>query len=231
MQEQQDLIAAIRDRLLELRDESYRTFQCALMPTVDTERVIGVRTPHLRRLAKELHGTEAGARFLASLPHTYYEENNLHAYLIALIDDPDTCFAALDAFLPHIDNWATCDSLRPACLRNCLDRLDRKIENWLDSPLPYTVRFAIEARMLYFLGTQFHPEYHTRIAAIQSDEYYVNMMIAWYFATALAKQWEATIPYLREKILPPWVHRKAIQKAIESRVIGEDQKPLLRALR
>lgn len=231
MQEQEDLIASIRNRLWQSRDESYRAFQCALMPTVDRERVVGVRTPCLRQLAKELHGTEASEYFLAALPHLYYEENNLHAYLIGLIDDPDACFAALDAFLPHVDNWATCDSLRPACLRNSLDRLDRKIENWLNATHPYIVRFAIEARMLYFLGTQFRPEHHARIASIQSDKYYVNMMIAWYFATALAKQWDATIPYLREKILSPWVHRKVIQKAIESRVIDGEKKTLLRSLR
>ena len=165
------------------------------------------------------------------LPHKYYEENNLHAFLIEQIRDYDECIAALNAFLPYVDNWSTCDSLRPRVLKKEPLRLLARIDDWLDSEHTYTVRFAIQLLMLYYLDDCFDTEFLERVAAIKSDEYYVNMMIAWYFATALAKQYDATLPYLTEKSLSPWVHNKTIQKATESYRITKEQKQYLRSLK
>ena len=224
-------ILMITERLFALQDIKYKDFQCKLMPTVDSDRVIGVRTPALRAMAKELYVTPEAEEFLITLPHTYYEEDNLHAFLLERIKDFDECITALDAFLPYIDNWATCDSLRPACLKKNAQRLLPHIERWLDSPHVYTVRFGIEALMLYFLDEHYDEVYSRRISRIRSDEYYVNMMIAWYFATALAKRWEDIIPFIKEKRLSHWVHNKVIGKACESYRITAEQKEYLRTLR
>ena len=201
------------------------------MPTVDPDRVIGVRIPVLRQMAKDLYGIDEAAAFMRRLPHTYYEENNLHAFLIASNPDFDACVAAVDAFLPYIDNWATCDSLRPICFRQHLAELLPWIQKWMASSAPYTVRFGIEMLMVYYLDDHFTPDYPAWVAQVQSDEYYVNMMIAWYFATALSKQWAAVVPYLAGKSLPVWVHNKTIQKAVESYRITAEQKAYLRSLR
>ncbi len=201
------------------------------MPTVATDRVIGVRTPALRALAKELYGTPQAEDFFKRLPHSYYEENNIHALLLERIKDFDACITALDAFLPYIDNWATCDSLRPVCFKNNAERLLPHVERWIASSHAYTVRFAIEVLMLYFLDEHYNVRYPRRIAQIKSDEYYINMMIAWYFATALAKRWEDIIPFIEENTLSPWVHIKVIQKASESYRVTPEQKDYLRTLK
>lgn len=220
----------LQERLFAMQDESYRDFQCKLMPTVAREVVIGVRMPMLRALAKELRGTAETTAFLSALPHRYYEENNLHAFLIEQITDFDACVAALDAFLPCVDNWATCDSMNPKILGKHKDRLLPVIERWLDSKDTYAVRFGIKLLMTWFLDADFEECYLARVARIRSEEYYVNMMIAWYFATALAKQYTATLPYLEEHRLPDWIHARTVRKAIESYRISKEQKDHLRTL-
>ena len=220
----------LQERLFAMQDESYRDFQCKLMPTVAREVVIGVRTPMLRALAKNLRGTREATAFLSFLPHRYYEENNLHAFLIEQITDFDACVAALDAFLPCVNNWATCDSMNPKVLGKHKDQLLPVIERWLDSKDTYAVRFGIKLLMTWFLDEDFEECYLARVARIRSEEYYVNMMIAWYFATALAKQHTATLPYLEEHRLPDWIHAKTVRKAIESYRISKEQKDHLRTL-
>jgi len=217
----------VKQQLFALQDRQYRTFQCNLLPTVDPGKVIGVRMPQLRKLAK----TVEKEAFLASVPHTYFDENNLHAILINDIRDYGICLREVERFLPFVDNWATCDSLRPACFKNNTDALSDSIVRWLVSEHVYTVRFAIEMLMVHYLDAHFHETYPALVAAVSSEEYYVNMMIAWYFATALAKQWDCIIHYLTENRLPVWVHNKAIQKAVESFRISDDQKACLRKLK
>lgn len=221
----------ILEQLFALQDLEYRDFHARLMPTIAKESIIGIRTPALRKLAKELHGTEEATEFLKSLPHKYYEENNLHAFLIERIKDYDACIYALNEFLPYVDNWATCDSLSPKVLGKHLPELLAQIPVWLASGRVYTVRFGIEQLMTWFLDEQFLPEYLQWVAAAPNQEYYVNMMVAWYFATALAKQYAHTLPYLTEKQLPQWVHNKTIQKAVESYRITAEQKAYLKTLR
>ena len=221
--------ARIRARLFAMQDAKYRDFTAKLTPTVPPERIIGVRTPELRKYAVELSKTEDAAAFMATLSHLYQEENNLHAFLIERIADYDACVAALDAFLPYVDNWATCDSMSPKCLKKQLPRLTGEIRRWMASDRVYTVRFGMGMLMRHFLDDAFDPAYLDWVAALRSEEYYINMMIAWFFATALAKQWDATLPYIERRRLEPWVHNKAIQKAIESYRIPEDRKIWLRA--
>lgn len=222
----------IRERLFSLRDEKYRAFQCSLMPTVPPETVIGVRTPALRAYAKELRGSETAAEFLHMLPHRCYEENNLHAFLIALIRNCGEAIAAADVFLPYVDNWATCDQMNPAAFRGGPAELREKIPAWLASGRVYTVRFGIGMLMNHFLAPDsFRPEYPALVAGVPSEEYYVRMMAAWYFATALAKQWDAVLPYLEERRLDPWTHNRTIQKARESFRISAGQKAYLQTLR
>lgn len=221
----------ILTRLFSMQDLSYKTFQCALMPTVDPNTVIGVRTPVLRRYAKELAGSDEAMEFMLSLPHAYYEENNLHAFLIEQIGDFEETVAALERFLPYVDNWATCDSMSPKTFAKKPEDLLPKIEKWLRSEKTYTVRYAIGLLMRYFLDDRFCLTYAERVASIQSDEYYVNMMIAWYFTTALAKQYDAILPFLTERRLSGWIHNKTIQKAVESYRITDEQKQILHTLR
>lgn len=221
----------ITDRLFAMQDLSYRAFHAKLIPTVDPETVIGVRTPQLRAYAKSICKTETAAEFLEELPHRYYEENNLHGFLIEQIHDFDACIEALDAFLPYMDNWATCDMLRPPCFRRHRERLLPHIPRWLGSGQVYSVRYAIGMLLSHFLGDDFKAHYPALVASVISQEYYVNMMIAWYFATALAVQYDAVIHYLQEDRLQPWVHNKTIQKAIESRRLTPKQKEYLRSLR
>lgn len=221
----------IRQRLFENQDLAYRTFQAKLMPGVSLERIIGVRTPVLRKLAKELAREPGIEAFLQELPHSYYEENNLHAFILCECRDYGKTVAGVDALLPYVDNWATCDSMSPRVFRNNHKRLAGDLEHWLASDQVYTVRFGIEMVMSHFLDADFEDPYLERIARIRSDAYYINMMIAWFFATALAKQWKSTVPYLEGKRLDPWVHNKTIQKAIESYRITEEQKTYLRSLK
>ena len=221
----------ITEALFSMQDLEYRRFQCKLMPTVDPEAVIGVRTPALRALAKKRKGDPRTEAFLSELPHRYYEENNLHAFLVEQIADYDACIRALERFLPFVDNWATCDMLRPKCFKRHLSELLKQIEVWLLSTHPFTVRFGIEMLMTFYLDEAFDPRYLEMVAGVQREEYYVNMMCAWYFATALAKQWDSAVIYLEESRLPLWVHNKTIQKAIESYRIDNEQKKYLRSLK
>ena len=226
-----DVNQDIQQRLFALQDLKYRDFHCKLMPTVDPATVIGVRTPELRKLARELARSEAAAEFLTVLPHQYYEENNLHGFLIETIRDYDECIAALTAFLPYVDNWATCDLMSPKIFKKHLPELLLQIEVWLASDHVYTIRFGVEMLMSFYLDEHFKPEYLQMVAALRSEEYYVNMMLAWYFATALAKQYEAALPYLEQQRLDKWAHNKAIRKAVESYRISPEQKTYLRTLK
>lgn len=225
------MVKRIRQELFSLQDSGYRSFQCGLMPTVDPDTVIGVRTPALRALAKGLKGEKGISVFLLDLPHRYYEENNLHAFLIEEIRDFDACIAALNAFLPFVDNWATCDMMRPKVLKREPAALLREIEGWTASEHTYTIRFGIGMLMAHFLDAAFDESYPKMVSQIQSKEYYVNMMIAWYFATALAKQWDNAIGYLEDNRLCPWIHNKTIQKAVESLRISKERKLYLRSLK
>lgn len=224
-------MTAIQERLFALQDADYAAFQRPLMPTVGEETLIGVRTPALRSLAKELRGSPETEAFLRALPHVYFEENQLHAFLIALEKDFDSALAQTDAFLPYVNNWATCDQLTPKAFRKNRAALDGMIDRWIASEHEYTVRFAIKMRMDHFLDDAFSPEILKQVAAVQREEYYIRMMQAWFFATALAKQYETALPYLEQNRLEPWVHNKTIQKAAESYRIVPEQKAYLKTLR
>ncbi len=221
----------VQTQLWTMQDLKYRDFQCKLMPTVATDTVIGVRTPELRKFAKEFSEKPESNEFLKILPHKYYEENNLHGFLIENIKDYDRIIVELDAFLPYVDNWATCDLIRPRVLKKHLKELLVKIREWISDDHTYTIRFGIEMLMSFYLDEQFCPEYLELVADIRSEEYYVNMMIAWYFATALAKQYDAVLPYIEQHRLNEWTHNKAIQKAIESYRVSGEQKAYLRTLK
>ena len=226
-----EVIENVQADLFAIQDLAYRDFQAKLMPTVNKETVIGVRTPSLRTYAKKFGKTDNVSAFLEVLPHKYYEENNLHGLLIEQIKAYPSCIAALDRFLPYIDNWATCDMIALRTVKNHLDIFIQEVYRWIASAHPYIVRFGIGMLMRYYLDEQFKPEYPKKVAEVKSDEYYVNMMRAWYFATALAKQYDQIIPYLEEKRLDTWTHNKTIQKAIESYRITPEQKSYLRTLR
>lgn len=221
----------IQEGLFALQDMKYREFQSKLIPNIDIERIIGVRTPQLRSFGKNISKTPAAKQFLASLPHKYYDENNLHGFLISNLKDYDEVIVELDRFLPYIDNWATCDLISPKVFAKNTDRLEPEIVKWLSSSNTYTVRFAIEMLMSFYLDDKFDLKYLEWVAQIRSQEYYINMMIAWYFATALAKQRNATLPFIENKRLDKWVHNKTIQKAVESYRISDEDKAYLKSLR
>lgn len=193
--------------------------------------MIGIRTPELRKLAKRCAYTPEADEFLKILPHRYFEENNLHGFLIETIRDYDTAIDALEAFLPYIDNWATCDLMSPKVFKKHLPQLYEKIKVWMQSDRTYTVRFGIGMLMSHYLDDAFLPEMPKLVATIRSEEYYINMMIAWYFTTALVKQPDAVIPFIEERRMEKWTHNKAIQKAIESYRISDDTKAYLRTLK
>lgn len=220
----------ITDRLFELQDTGYRDFQSRLMPDVPKEKVIGVRTPALRKLAKELAGTEEAAAFILQLPHKYYEEDNLHTFLICEMKDYDDCMAEVEQFLPYIDNWATCDCFTPKVFKKHREEVYEKIKQWLGSAETYTVRFGIVTLMDY-LKTDFEKQMLSLVADIRSEEYYINMATAWYFSMALVWQYNAALPYLTEERLDKWTHNKSIQKATESRQIDDKTKEYLRTLK
>ena len=217
--------------LFRLQDTKYGAFQAKLIPTAEADRIIGVRTPALRALAKKLAKDEDIAAFLTQLPHRYFEEDQLHAFVISLEKDFDKCAADVEAFLPFVDNWATCDQLSPKAFKKEPEKLLSYICTWIKSDKVYTVRFAIGMLMQHFLDERFDPKYADMVAAVRSDEYYINMMIAWYFATALAKQYDCIRPYLEEKRLDDWTHNKAIQKSVESYRITPEQKAYLKTLK
>lgn len=221
----------ITQTLFLMGDTSYKRFISGLIPTLPQESILGIRTPMLRKYAKELDGSPEAMVFIQKLPHKYYEENNLHAFLIEGIKDFDTAVQALNALLPHVDNWSTCDSLCPKVLKKHPEELLPHIRRWLASDHVYTVRFGIELLMKFYLDGYFSADYPLWVANIISDEYYIRMMQAWYFATALAKQYQATIPYIAQRRLSPWVHNKAIQKAVESKRISQETKDFIKTFR
>ena len=221
---------AIHDRLTALADPAYRDFSAALMPTVEKSRVLGVRTPLLRALAREMTADEARA-FRAALPHRDYEENNLHALTIMRMKDYPACLAEIERFLPYIDNWATCDTLRPPVFKKHLDELLPEIRRWMASDQPYTARFGIETLMAFYLDGAFTPDMPALVARVDAGHYYVHMMIAWYFATALAKQYDAALPCLENRLLDAKTQNKAIQKAVESYRIPPERKAYLKTLK
>lgn len=221
----------IAEQLCALQDLEYKQFHSKLMPTVNPEVIIGVRTPDLRRFTKQIKDSTQVEGFMKQLPHYYYEENNFHGFLIETIKDFDACIAALNAFLPYVDNWATCDMMSPKALKKDLPKLYEWIKNWIASGETYTIRFGVNMLMKYYLDEAFLPEYPNLVASICSEEYYVKMVVAWYFATALAKQYEAVLPYLTEYRLDAWTHNKTIQKAVESYRITAEQKIFLKSLK
>lgn len=221
----------IQKHLFELQDMAYRDFHSRLMPDIDKETVIGIRVPVLRKYAKSIAGTELSEKFIKELPHRYYEENNLHMMLITGIKDYEKCLSEIERFLPYIDNWATCDFPAPKCFEDHKEELLPVIKRWIASSETYTIRYGIGMLMRLYLDEDFDPEYVRLVVGVKSDEYYVNMMIAWYMATALAKQWDAVIPYIEEHRMSDWVHRKTIQKAVESYRITDEQKKYLKGYR
>lgn len=226
-----EVIPKVQQDLFTMQDLKYRDFHAKLMPTVEKESVIGVRVPVLRTYAKKFGKTEEAKQFFKILPHQYYEENNLHGLLIDQIKDYELCIEELERFLPHIDNWATCDLLAVRTVKNHLNSYIKKIDRWLESEYIYTIRFGINMLMRYYLEEEFKLEYPGKVAAIRSEEYYVNMARAWYFATALAKKYDQVLPFLEEQKMDVWTHNKTIQKAIESYRITPEQKEYLRTLK
>ena len=225
------IITNVQTRLFELQDLKYRDFHAKLMPTVNKEKIIGVRTPALRVFAKKYGKTDEAKEYLQILPHQYYEENNLHGLLIEQIKDYDICLEELERFLSYIDNWATCDMLAVKVVKNHLDTFIDEVYRWMESDHAYTIRFGISMLMRYYLEDAFQMEYPEKVAQIRSEEYYVNMMRAWYFATALAKQYDKILPFIEKQKLDVWTHNKTIQKAIESYRITPEQKEYLRGLK
>ncbi|MBQ8449279.1 MAG: DNA alkylation repair protein [Clostridia bacterium] len=221
----------IQVRLFAMSEKAYADFQGALVPTVPREKVIGVRTPLMRKYAAEIYGTAEAKNFLSELPHEYFDENNLHAFLIEKIKDFDECICELEKFLPYVDNWATCDGMSPKVFEKNREKLLPKIFAWLESEHTYAVRYGMLMLMKHFVGEHLHTAYAEAVARVQSEEYYIKMMQAWYFATLLATNYEHALPFLAEKRLPAWVHNKAIQKATESRRISEDIKAYLRQMK
>ena len=221
----------IRQRLFELQDVSYRDFQVKLIPTVETESMIGVRTPALRKLAREYGRRDEIGVFLQDLPHKYFDENQLHAFIVSGIKDFETCIMNVEKFLPYVDNWATCDQMSPTVFKKKRQELLPYIREWMKSDRTYTVRFGIGMLMQHYLDEDFDPSYPEMVSGIKSEEYYISMMVAWYFATALAKQYDTILPFIEEKRLDSQTHNRAIQKAVESYRITPEQKAYLKTLK
>lgn len=222
----------ITQQLFSLQDLQYRDFHAGLMPDIDKQNIIGVRMPDIRKLAKQIAGEAYIDDFLNTLPHRYYEENNLHAVLLSLkYKDIDTLLGQIELFLPYVDNWATCDMMSPKGFKKDLDKVYGHICRWLQSNQTYTVRFAIVTLMGFYLNDAFSEKMPQKVASVSSEEYYVKMAVAWYFSTALAKQYDAVLPYIERQRLDTWTHNKAIQKAIESRRITPERKEYLKSLK
>ena len=221
----------IYKELISLQDKGYRDMQITIIPSVKPESIIGVRTPQLRALAKEISKRDDVSDFLNELPHKYFEENQLHAFILSGMKDADEAIKLVDRFLPYVDNWATCDQMSPKVFKKHLPELLECIREWIGSGKTYTIRFAVGMLLEHYLDDAFDLKYPEIVASIRSSEYYVNMMIAWYFATALAKQYEAILPFIESRKLDTWTHNKAIQKAIESYRITPEQKEYLKTLK
>lgn len=224
-------ITDLHKKLYELQDLKYRDMQIKIIPNIDPESVIGVRTPELKAMAKEMLKAGDYMAFLGKLPHKYFEENQLHAFIISGMKDMDVCMEELEKFLPYVDNWATCDQMSPKIFKKHREILLKHIKKWITSRKTYSVRFGVGMLMEHFLDEDYDPKYPEMVAKLRSKEYYVNMMIAWYFATALAKQYESILPFIEGKRLDDWTHNKAIQKSVESRRITEEQQTYLKSLK
>ncbi len=222
---------SVYERLISYKDEKYKEFQSKLVPNIDKETIIGVRTPEMRKIAKEIFGTEEASIFLETLPHKYYEENLIHFFLISKIKDFDECIKEVERFLPYINCWPVCDQATPLVFRKNHDKLLPLIKKWIGSDHIYTARFGIRMLMNEFLNDDFKEEYLELVSSKSGDDYYLKMMIAWFFATALAKQYDATIKYIENRYLDPWVHLKTIQKAVESYRISDEHKEYLKKFR
>ena len=225
------MVEEIRKQLFEFQDVKYKDFQKNLIPTVDPESIIGVRTPELRKYAKQLVKENKTDEFLSDLPHKYFDENQLHAFILSELKDYEKCVEEVCRFLPYVDNWATCDQMSPNVFRKHRTELMEYIKQWLESDKTYTVRFAIGMLMQHYLDDEFDIGYAEMVQEVKSEEYYINMMIAWYFATALAKQYDNILPILEQNRLDVWTHNKVIQKAVESYRIMPEQKAYLKSLK
>lgn len=225
------LTTEIQQELFAKQDTAYRDFQAKLIPTIEAGSMIGVRTPELRKMAKQYAKREDIGAFLETLPHSYFDENQLHAFILSERKDFSQCIKELTRFLPYVDNWATCDQLSPKVFKKHRQELLPYIREWIASDKTYVVRFGIGMLMEHFLDDDFDTLYLETVSKIRSEEYYINMMIAWYFATALAKQYEVTLPFIEHARLAPWTHNKAIQKASESLRITPEQKTYLKSLK
>ena len=221
----------IYKELISLQDKGYRDMQITIIPSVAPDSIIGVRTPALRALAKEISKRDDLSSFLNDLPHKYFEENQLHAFILSGMKDADECIKLVDKFLPYVDNWATCDQMSPKVFKKHKGLLLEYVDEWIKSDHTYVKRFGIGMLMEHFLDEDFKTSYLTKVSKIRSGEYYVNMMTAWYFATALAKQYDATLPYIEKQKLDIWTHNKSIQKAVESYRITPEQKEYLKTLK
>lgn len=221
----------IKERLMKVKDDEYKEFQAKLVPNIPKEKIIGIRTPEMRKIAKEVYESKDRDAFLNELPHQYYEENLIHFFVISMIKDFDESIKRVEEFLPYVDCWPVSDQATPKAFKKNHDKLLPYIKKWIASKHLYTARFGIRMLMNEFLDSDFNKEYLGIVASIKSDEYYLNMMIAWYFATALAKKYDETIPYFEKHILSEWVHKKAIQKAIESYRVTDEHKECLRKLK
>ena len=225
------MLNIIIDRLKALSDEKYADFSAKLTPTLDRELFLGVRVPEVRKLAKELYKNNEYEEFISELPHKYYDENMLHGLILSEFKDYDECIHLVDEFLPYVDNWAVCDIMSPKCFKKNKDRLIDKIVEWSKSDAVYTSRFGIEMLMSHFLDDDFDKSYLEIPAAVHLEDYYSKMMVAWFYATALTKQWDSTIPYIEGHKLEPWTHNKTIQKARESYRMTPEQKEYLKSLK
>ena len=221
----------VYERLAVCGSEKYRDFQSRLVPNIPKETILGVKTPDMRKIAKEIKGTKEAEEFLAELPHKYYEENLVHFFLIAMIRDFDECVKAVETFLPYVDCWPVCDQSSPKVFAKNHEKILPLIKKWMGSEHVYTVRFGIRMLMNEFLGEDFRPEYLELVAAVKGDDYYIKMMAAWYFATALAKRYDESVVFIEERMLEPWTHKKAIQKAIESFRVSDEHKEYLKSFR
>ncbi len=221
----------IQKKLFEMQDLEYKKFHSKLMPTVNPDRIIGIRVPMLRRFVKDFSKTSQANEFIKKLPHQYYEEDNLHAFIIEQIKDYDSAVSELNRFLPFVNNWATCDMMTPKVFEKNTDKLIRQVNIWISSEHTYTVRFAVNMLMKFYLEENFRTEYLQTVAEIKSDEYYIKMVQAWYFATALAKQWDSAVKIIEENRLNLWTHNKTIQKSVESYRITPEQKEYLKKLK
>lgn len=219
------------EHLFSLRDEEYRDFTSRLLPDIDKKYIIGVRIPLIRKYAKELYKSGEYTRFINTLPHTYYEENQLHSCIVSLIRDFDEALRRTEEFLPYIDNWAVCDGFNPKCFKDNKDKLYEKIRDWIKSDGVYVKRFAIDMLMRYYLDDGFSAEHLSLVTSAQGEDYYLKMAVAWYFATALAKQYDESVVILENKVLDKWTHNMTIRKASESYRVSDERKSYLKSLR